>query len=68
MLKALTNAALDKAKADYQLPTRVEGEPEDGWLLIDFGDIILHVFSADQREYYQLEKLWSNGKVLLHVQ
>jgi ribosome-associated protein len=68
MLKALMNTALDKTKSDYHLATRVEGEPEDGWLLIDFGDIILHVFSTDQREYYQLEKLWSNGKVLLHVQ
>jgi ribosome-associated protein len=68
MLKALMNAALDKVRGDYHLTIRAEGEAENGWLLIDFGDIILHIFSTDQREYYQLEKLWSIGKVLLHVQ
>lgn len=62
------NATLDKLRGDYNLRTKVEGEPEDGWLLGDFGDIILHVFSSEQREYYQLEQLWSQGKVLLHVQ
>ena len=40
----------------------------DGWLLADFGDIVLHVFSMDQREYYSLDELWHEGKVLLHLQ
>jgi len=62
------NTALGKAKGKFTLPSRAEGEPEDGWMLADFGDIILHIFSIDQREKYQLEKLWSKGKVLLHVQ
>lgn len=68
MIKALMNATLDKVRGDYKLRIRVEGEAQDGWLLVDFGDIILHVFSSEQREYYQLEQLWSHGKVLLHVQ
>jgi len=46
----------------------VEGAPQDGWLLVDFGDIILHVFSPDRRDYYRLEDLWSSGKVLLRLQ
>jgi ribosome-associated protein len=46
----------------------VEGVPEDGWLLVDFGDIIVHIFSPDRRSYYRLEDLWSDGKVLLHLQ
>ena len=68
MMKALMEAALRQIKADYKLKSRPEGDPEDGWMLADFGDIILHIFSPDQRENYQLEQLWSTGKVLLHVQ
>jgi len=47
---------------------RVEGQSQDGWLLVDYGDIILHIFSPQRRDYYRLEYLWSDGKVLLHVQ
>jgi ribosome-associated protein len=68
MLKALMGAALDKVREDFNLKTRVEGEALDGWILADFGDVIVHVFSVPQREYYNLESLWSEGKVLLHVQ
>ncbi|WP_192497823.1 MULTISPECIES: ribosome silencing factor [Tepidiforma] len=35
-----------------------EGSPESGWVLLDFGDIIVHLFTADQRAYYRLEELW----------
>jgi ribosome-associated protein len=68
MLKALMHAALDKVREDHQLKTQVEGEALDGWLLADFGDVVLHLFSAEQRQYYDLEALWGEGKVLLHVQ
>jgi ribosome-associated protein len=46
----------------------VEGDPEGGWILVDYGDVILHVFSPAVRSYYQLEELWSEGKVLLRIQ
>ena len=49
MLSALSNAARDKAREDFDIRTLVEGEPQDGWLLADFGDVVLHVFSQDQR-------------------
>jgi ribosome-associated protein len=68
MLKALIDAALDKVRQEHKIKTRVEGESLDGWMLADFGDVILHVFSIEQREFYALEDLWSEGKVLLHVQ
>lgn len=68
MLQALADSALEAVKETYDLRGRVEGLPQDGWVLVDFGDVILHIFSHDRREYYRLEELWSEGKVLLHLQ
>jgi ribosome-associated protein len=68
MLQALAEAAVDQVHRQFQLLARIEGEPREGWILVDFGDIILHLFSPDRRDYYQLEELWENGRVLLHLQ
>ena len=68
MLNALMEAALDEVREMHTLKTRVEGEAIDGWMLADYGDVVLHIFSLVQRDYYALEELWAEGKVLLHVQ
>jgi ribosome-associated protein len=68
MLRALVHAALDEVRETHGMKTRIEGETLDGWLLADFGDVVLHVFSLVQREYYDLEDLWHEGKILLHLQ
>lgn len=68
MLNALMEAAQREVRKLYNLRTKIEGDPQDGWMLADYGDIVLHIFSPDQREYYQLEQLWAEGKTLLHVQ
>lgn len=67
-IRALARAAREDIKADFNTRGRVEGSAEDGWVLVDFGDVILHIFSPDQRDYYRLEELWNEGKVLLHLQ
>ena len=67
MLQALADTVLEELKKNFDLRGRLEGIPEDGWLLADFGEVILHIFSPDRRDYYRLEDLWSNGKVLLHL-
>lgn len=68
MLQALANAAIEEVKERYGFRGRIEGDTFGGWVLIDFGDVILHLFSPDRRDYYRLEELWSEGKVLLRVQ
>lgn len=68
MLDALADAAVEKARNSHELKARLEGSPQDGWLLADFGDVILHLFSRDRRNYYRLEELWGKGRVLLHLQ
>ena len=69
MLDSLADSVIEKAHeiADVN-KRRAEGQASSGWLLIDLDDIIVHVFSPDQREYYQLEQLWERGKVLLRMQ
>lgn len=68
MLQALADAAVEKVHKQHHLPARVEGVPQDGWVLVDFGDVILHLFSPDRRDYYRLEELWAQGKVLVRLQ
>ena len=68
MLNALAKSVNEFLHQSYQMSANNEGEPRDGWVLIDAGDIIIHIFSAEKRNYYKLEDLWSQGKILLHVQ
>jgi ribosome-associated protein len=68
MLDALVEAVVQKVKEKYSQRARIEGYPREGWLLADFGDVVLHLFSPERRDYYRLEELWSKGKVLLHLQ
>jgi ribosome-associated protein len=67
MLNSLAEASLETAKKDFGVNARVEGLPREGWLVVDFGDVVMHLFSPDQREYYDLEDLWAGGKVLVRL-
>ena len=68
MIQALEEAVVDQVKKTHRLRPAIEGLPNDGWLLLDYGDVIVHIFSPDQRHYYNLEELWSEGQVVLHLQ
>jgi ribosome-associated protein len=68
MLNALAEAVLESTRAQHKKKGRKEGEARDGWLVVDYGDVVVHLFSPDQRDYYQLEELWNEGKVLLRLQ
>ena len=56
-----------KKKADVR-KLAVEGDPVDGWVLVDFGNLVVHLFSQEQRNYYKLEELWSMGHTVLRIQ
>ena len=45
-----------------------EGTSDGGWVLMDYGDLVVHVFAPEEREYYHLEQLWSQASVLFRIQ
>lgn len=67
-ITGLMDAVVEETREKFQIKPRLEGRPQEGWLLADFGSVIVHVFSNSQREYYRLEDLWADAKILLHVQ
>jgi ribosome-associated protein len=68
MLNALADAANDKTREKHQRKGRVEGTPDAGWIVVDYGDVVVHVFDEELRRFYKLEDLWKEGKILLRVQ
>ena len=55
-------------KREGVLPHHSEGTVESGWLLLDYGDVIVHIFAPPEREYYQLDNLWSQASTLVSIQ
>ncbi len=55
-----------KQKGDRKLYHR-EGTPDSGWVLLDFSDVIVHIFSEPQRAYYRLEQVWKEGRLLVKM-
>ena len=54
-------------KKEGILPRHREGTVDSGWLLLDFGNVIVHIFAPFEREYYQLDKLWSQASTLVRI-
>lgn len=60
-VKALKDRVLEAAREQNVRPLGVEGENVGEWVLIDFGDVIVHTMRPETREHYQLEKLWERA-------
>lgn len=61
-VKAIHDGILEGMKKDHgQNPRRVEGLPEAKWILMDYLDVVVHLFTPDSREYYRLEQLWGEA-------
>jgi ribosome-associated protein len=68
-LSALADAVHEAGRKRHRLKApRIEGHPEGGWVLVDYGSVIVHCFSVAQRQRYRLEDLWHEGKVILRIQ
>jgi len=57
-VSAISEKLMDRLKQDHGIPARTEGKTAGDWVLIDTGDVIVHIFRPEVREFYQLEKMW----------
>ncbi len=67
-IKAIYEEVEHIIKKEGVLPIHHEGTVDSGWLLLDYGDVIVHIFSTAEREFYQLDRLWGQADLVLRIQ
>lgn len=60
-IKAMADEVEDKLSKAGVEPKQIEGANSSGWILMDYRDFIIHIFNEDQRLYYDIERIWSDG-------
>ena len=63
-IQAISDEVTLQLKDHGELPLSVEGYSQAEWVLVDYGDFLVHIFSPKAREYYSLERLWRNAKLI----
>ena len=63
-LSALSDDVEDQLAKEGVIPKNIEGQPSSGWILMDYGDIVVNIFLPQQREMYQIEKIWGDGEFI----
>lgn len=67
-LRAISRLLLDELSEKHVDPRKIEGEPVSGWILMDFGDVIVHILDDELRGFYNLEERWAEATVVLSIQ
>lgn len=67
-IKAITDYVQAESIKDERKALHVEGDTGSGWVLLDYGDVVLHVMAPTQRAFYRLEELWRHAPTLLKIQ
>ena len=67
-VRSIVDAVEERLRAAGAKPVRREGERDGRWVLLDYGDVILHVFSPTQRTFYNLEQLWAAATPIVRLQ
>ena len=67
-LKTLADDLSKQLKADVGRPLGIEGEPISGWTLVDYGDVVVHIFLPATRKFYDLEELLKESQTVVHIQ
>jgi ribosome-associated protein len=67
-IKAIHNEIMHSLKREGILPRHREGTIDSGWLLLDYGEVIVHIFATIERDYYHLDELWSQASPVVRIQ
>jgi ribosome-associated protein len=67
-IEAIRQEIREKLKRDGVAPSHMEGTADSGWILLDLGDVIVHIFSPSQRDYYRLDDLWHEATPIIRIQ
>lgn len=67
-VQALVDNVQEKLYKQGYEPKRIEGLRSTNWILIDYGDVIVHIFSKEDRSFYDLERIWRDGKTVTKEQ
>lgn len=67
-IKAILDAMDERIGQELGRDARAEGTPNTGWVLLDYGDVVIHIFSSALRDYYRIERLWSKATPVVVVQ
>ena len=68
MLGSLSNYVREEIKSETGLNPVVESSGQSGWIVMDYGYVVVHLLSPELREYYDLEGLWNKARIVLSVQ
>jgi ribosome-associated protein len=67
-VQALVDNVQEVLGKNSYLPKRIEGVRSTNWILMDYGDVVVHVFSKEDRLFYDLERIWRDGKTVTKEQ
>jgi len=67
-IEAIADGIVEALRTEGERPIGREGTPASHWVLVDFGSVIVHVFTPPERDYYQLERHWAQARVVVQVQ
>lgn len=67
-LRAIVEEISEELAKTGVRPLRSEGTPQSGWIVLDYGEVVAHIFHAELREFYKLEQLWAEAPRVLSIQ
>lgn len=68
-LTAITDMILERVRETLgSKPLAIEGTAESGWIILDYGNVVVHIFAPEEREYYQLEQFWEDAPLVVRIQ